>query len=74
MLSRKRETTKIKEMSHHQATELVENKVCSLVEKMDKGKFDPNNPIHARMMENIRVIAHENSIQEELQHTDNNSH
>ena len=74
MLSRKRETTKTKEMSHHQAAELVENKVCSLVEKMDEGKFDPNNPIHARMMENIRVIAHENSIQEELRCKDNNNH
>ena len=74
MLSRKTETTKNREMSHRQVAELVENKVYSLVEKMDQGRFDPNNPIHARMMENIRVIAHENSIQEELLHKDNNSH
>lgn len=74
MFPRKIESSEKEEITHHIATHLMECKVLKLVEKLDEGKFDPNNPIHARMMENIRVIAHENSIQEEQRRKDNNSH
>lgn len=74
MFPRKIESCEKEEITHHIATELMECKVLKLVENMDNGNFNPNNPIHARMMENIRVITHGNAIQEELQHMDKNSH
>lgn len=74
MFPRKIEICEKEEITHNIATQLMECKVLKLVEKLDDGMFDPNNPIHARMMENIRVITHGNSIQEELLRKDNNSH